>query len=187
MLRAAQRSQASIDMLIAYGVAILLVSIAMYVVLQLGVFNSRITPTYCNPSPSFTCSAYAINTSGVFTLVFAQATGATINITGIACSNRQNTSSNAPSFSAPMYGNINMLPYKAAPQFYPNNQLQNGLLVYPSNTTRVFANCYDSAGIARGPLGNGFSGFVWINYTISTLPGNYYSREQIISFSAKYT
>lgn len=187
MFRAAQRSQASIDMLIAYGVAILLVSIAMYVVLQLGVFNSRITPSYCNPAPSFTCSGYAVDTKGVFTLVFAQSTGATINITGMACSDQQNTSDNAPPFSSPKYGNINMLAYKGAPQFYPNNQLQNGLIVYSSNQTRVFVNCYDGSGLAKGPLGDGFSGFIWINYTISTLPGNYPNREQIIAFSTKYT
>ena len=56
MMHPERRAQASIDMLIAYGVAILIVSIALYVVLQLGIFNTRLAPTYCNPAPSFACA-----------------------------------------------------------------------------------------------------------------------------------
>lgn len=182
------KAQASIDLLVSYGIAILLVSIALFVLLQLGVFNSRLAPAYCNAVPSFTCTAVAISArTGTMTLIFAQSTGATIDINGIACSTQQSTNS-----SGPRYGNIHVLPYEATPvntiMYYPSNQLQSGLIVYSSNQTRVSVNCYGSSpSPSKGGLGNQFTGFVWINYTISTLPGNYYNVQQLVSVSTKYT
>jgi uncharacterized protein (UPF0333 family) len=183
-----KRAQASIDLLVSYGIAILLISIALFVLLQLGIFNSRLAPTYCNAAPSFSCAAVAVSAkSGVMTLIFSQSTGATIYINGISCSTQQSVNS-----SGPKYGNINVLPYQAGPintiGYYPGNQLQNGLVMYPSNQTRVFVNCYsNSHSPAKGQLGNSFTGFVWINYTISNLPANYYNVQQIASVSTKYT
>lgn len=176
------RSQASLDLLISYGVAILVISIALYVVLQLGIFNMRLAPSYCNAAPNFVCAAVAINNSGAMTLVFSQATGGTLNISAVACSTEANTTN-----AGPAYGNFGMLPYTVAPTFYPNNQLQNNLLVYSSNQTRIFVNCYSGAGLAKGSLGTTFSGFVWIKYTINTLPNSYNAVEQIASMSTKYT
>ncbi len=69
-------------MLISYGVAILVISIALYVVLQLGIFNSRLAPTYCNAAPSFICAGVGLATNGNITVIFSQATGGTLNITG---------------------------------------------------------------------------------------------------------
>ncbi|MGI0100872.1 MAG: hypothetical protein ACREBH_04120 [Candidatus Micrarchaeaceae archaeon] len=179
-----RRAQASIDLLIAYGVAILIISVAMYVVLQLGIFNTRIAPTYCNAAPSFICSTAAMAPNGTLTILFSQATSGTMNVIGISCSNQPNTTSLGPE-----YGNWKMLPYDDAPSFYPTNQLQNGLTVYSSNQTRIYTYCYDGPNnnLATGALGNEFTGYVWINYTISTLPSNYYNVQQLISFSAKYT
>jgi hypothetical protein len=169
-------------LLIAYGIAILIISIALYVVLQLGIFNTKLAPTYCNASPSFVCDGTAINTSGKMTIIFSQATGGTLNITGIACSSQANTTN-----IGPKYGNANVLSYKAAPQFYPTNQLQHGLTLYSSNQTRLYVYCYSGPTSTKGNLGNSFSGFVWINYTINTLPNNYHTVQQVISFSTKYT
>lgn len=173
-----RRAQASIDMLVAYGIAILIVSIALYVVLQLGVFNTRLAPTYCNSAPDFACASYSINTAGALTVVFSQSTGATMNVTGAACSTQPSTNS-----SEPKYGNIAVVP---SGQFYPSGQW-NSIIVYSSNNTRISVNCYGPSGLAKGQLGNGFTGFVWINYTVSSLPANYHSLQQMASISAKYT
>jgi hypothetical protein len=177
-----QKGQASLDLLISYGVAILVISIALYVVLQLGIFNQRLAPTYCNAAPDFICTQIALNTSGGLTIIFSQATGGTLNIHGAACDTQSNTISFGPE-----YGNFDIKQYSAAPQFYPNNQLQNGLVVYSSNQTRIFVNCYSGSGISKGSLGNAYSGYVWINYTLNTLPNNYHTVEQMVSFSTKYT
>lgn len=183
------RAQASIDLLVSYGIAILLVSIAVFVLLQLGVFNSRLAPSYCTAAPAFTCTAVGISArTGVATLIFSQSTGATLDIRGVACSSQQNLNT-----TGPKYGNFNVLPYETIPintvGFYPNNQFQSGINVYSSNQTRIFVNCYGGSNTnkAKGALGNSFTGYIWINYTISTLPGNDYNIQQIVSFSTKYT
>jgi hypothetical protein len=182
MRKKAQKAQAALDMLISYGIAILIISIAIYVVLQLGIFNNRLAPTYCNAAPSFICDGVSINTTGEMTIIFAQSTGGTLNITGIACSNLANTTS-----IGPKYGNFNVSSYKKAPQFYPTSQLQNGLILYSSNQTRLYVYCYSGPSVAKSNLGNSYTGYVWINYTINTLPNNFHNVQQVISFSAKYT
>jgi len=178
-----RKAQAALDMLIAYGIAILIISIAIYVVLQLGIFNTRLAPTYCNAAPSFVCDGASINTTGEMAIILSQATGGTLNITGIACSTQANTVA-----LGPKYGNLNVLPYTlATKQFYPTNQLQNGDVVYSSNQTRLYTYCYAGTNAVKGNLGNSFTGFVWINYTINTLPNNYHNIQQVVSVSAKYT
>ncbi|MGD0510456.1 MAG: hypothetical protein ABSA33_01315 [Candidatus Micrarchaeaceae archaeon] len=173
-----RRAQASIDMLVAYGIAILITSIAIYVILQLGVFNTRLAPTYCNAAPSFSCAGYAIATNGLLTMVFSQSTGATLNVTGVACSTQPSNNATAPRF-----GNIGVTPSSA---YYASGQW-NSIIVYSSNNTRISMYCYGPSGFANGQLGNGFTGYVWINYTVSSLPSNYHNIQQMASVSAKYT
>ncbi len=176
------KAQASIDMLISYGIAILIVTIALYVVLQLGLFNTQLAPSYCESSSYFVCSEAAITPSGNLTIIFSQSTGGTINITGIACASEPNSTINGPK-----YGNFHVLPYKKASQYYPDSMLANGLMVYPSGTATASVNCYAGGGIAKGGVGNAYSGYVWINYTISALPTTYHSVQQVILFSEKYS
>jgi hypothetical protein len=178
------KAQAATDMLVAYGITILIISITIYVVLQLGVFNDKIAPTYCNAAPSFTCSGTVLYPNGTLIVTLAQATGGTLNITGAACSNQENATINGPK-----YGNIFVYPPSYEPQDYPGNSLiNNGLIVYSSQQTSIAMYCYGAAGnIATGPLGNNFVGIVWINYTINTLPGNYSTVQRFATFSTKYT
>ena len=179
---ASHRSQASIDLIISYGVALLIISITLYVILQLGIFNMRLAPTYCNTAPGFVCVASSISSNGVMTLVFTQATGVTLNIYGAACS----TTANTITFG-PKYGNYGVLPYTTAPAFYPSNQLKYGLQMYSSNQTRLYIDCYGGSGPAKGTLGTVFTGYVWLNYTVSSLPSNYHPVQQVVSLSQKYT
>ncbi|MDE1870943.1 MAG: hypothetical protein KGI06_01760 [Candidatus Micrarchaeota archaeon] len=176
------RAQASIDMLVAYGIAILMITISLYVLLQLGIFNSRAAPTYCAPSPSFSCDGVAIHPNGTMIMVFSQSTGGSMIISGVACSTQQNVSSDSPK-----YGNVHVLPYGAAPGYYPDNQLQGGITAYSSNETKIRVNCYSGPKVAKARLGNEFSGYVWINYTISELPGSYSNVQRLASVSVKYT
>ncbi|MGC8670167.1 MAG: hypothetical protein ACP5TL_03385 [Candidatus Micrarchaeia archaeon] len=176
------KSQATIDLLVSYGVAILIILAALYVLYRLGVFNPPLSPSFCTPAPSFMCDLVSINTSGAFTLKFAQATSGEINITGIACSTMANITTNGP-----MYGNVNLKGYEKAPYFYPTNQLKNGLIVYPSNNTIISAYCYGPGGVARGNYGNMFNGYIWINYTYAGLPKSMHNIEQIAVISTRYT
>ncbi len=177
-----KRAQASVDLLISYSIAILIITIALYVVLQLGIFNPRLAPEYCNPSPAFSCDGAAITSNGILTIIFSQSTGGTMTITGIACSSAQNSLTTGPA-----YGNVNMLPYSAAPSYYPSNDLQNGgLVVYSGGGARVSVYCYTASGIAKGNIGNSFSGTVWITYTLTELPSTANTVQQLATFSSKY-
>ncbi len=86
-----KRAQVSIDLLVSYGIAILVITIALYTVLQLGIFNSRLAPEYCNATPSFSCDGVALTDNGVLTVIFSQTTGGTMYITGASCSGTQNS------------------------------------------------------------------------------------------------
>lgn len=173
--------QASIDLLISYSIAILVISIALYIIVQLGIFNSRLAPQYCSSSTSFVCGSVTLSSSGQAIITFSQSTGGIIDITGAACSSAANST-----VFGPAYGNIHVLPYISRPSYYPNNALQNSLLVYSDNQTRISINCYGGSGIANGNIGNSFSGIIWINYTFTNLPSNLHTVQQIASFTAKY-
>jgi hypothetical protein len=176
-----KRGQASIDLVISYSIAILIISIAIYIVLQLGVFNSALAPEYCNSAYSFVCGSVTLNGTGQLIVVFSQSTGGIINITGAACSSAANSTIFGPS-----YGNVHVLSYSAAPQYYPNNALQKGLLVYSSNQTVISVNCYTGSSIAKGIIGNSYTGIVWINYTFTNLPPSSHTIQQLAAFSTKY-
>lgn len=168
--------------MISYGIALLIMTIVLYTIFQLGVFNPRLAPIYCSTAPSFICPAYTINTTGAVTVILAQATGGTMIIKGAACSSLANQT-----IIGPAYGNINVVPYTPAPQFYPNNALKNYLTVYSSNSVSVSVWCYTNLGIATGSLGSTFSGFVWLNYTLSNLPQSVNTIQQVVALTAKYS
>ncbi|MGC9190949.1 MAG: hypothetical protein ACP5FR_03505 [Candidatus Micrarchaeia archaeon] len=179
----AKKIQASMDFLISYGIAILIILVALYVVYKIGIFNATLVPVYCTPTPPFACNLAQINTNGVLTISMVQAAGGAINITGIACSSAVNSTENGPK-----YGNVYVKSYKAAPQYYPNNALQNGLVVYPSSVFVLSTYCYNSgSGIATASLGNTFNGYVWLNFTYSGLPQSMHNVETVAIFSSKYS
>lgn len=175
-------AQAALDFMISYGVAILVLSISIYTIFQLGIFNAHLAPQYCNAVPSFICAGYAMNTSGSLTLLLTQTTGGTVNITGAGCSDTANAIGNWPA-----HGNVNLEGYSAVPQYYPNNAMQYGLLAASSNTVVLNLNCYAGSGKATGAFGNNFVGSVWINFTYSNLPATAHNVQRIITFSAKYS
>lgn len=182
MLAAKPRLQAALDFMVAYSAAFLVIAIALYVVVQLGVFNSRLAPLYCDTDPTFACASVGINTSGGLTVVLAQYTGGTISIAGAACSSQVNGTSNRP-----LYGNVNVQDYAHAAGFYPNAQFQSPVTLYSGNATALRVYCYaSSGGPATGRISDGFTGYLWLNYTITNLP-----QKKIIgravSISTKYS
>ena len=66
------RSQVALDFMVSYGVALLIIGIALYVVISTGVLNPHAAPSSCTPTPGFICDSYAINTSGVFIIKISQ-------------------------------------------------------------------------------------------------------------------
>ena len=181
MTHAARRAQAALDFLISYGIAIVIITAALFIIANLGSFNASLSPESCTPSPAFSCVSYSINTTGVLSVVILQATGGTITINGFACSSEQNTTGDAPAT-----GNSFVLPDSGSgTSFYPANAIPNPSLP-TSNATLVSAYCYTNSGArATGNLGNTFTGYAWLNYSYSNLPGH--TIEQVVAFSVKYT
>ncbi len=177
-----RKGQAALDFMVSYGVALLVIGIAIYVVLQLGVFNPQVLASSCNPATGFTCSSYAVFHNGTGYFVITQATGGQLNITGASCSTEANATNDRP-----QYGNINVLSYNSVPQYYPDSSLQNGLASYSNSAFSVKTNCYGSSGISKGNIGVAFSGYLWINYTISNLPSTVHYITRIATFTTKYT
>lgn len=174
------RSQSAIDTMTAYGIALVIIIIASYVVLRLGVFGGSIAQPMCVSSPAFSCGALALSSNGLLTFVMTQAVGGAINVTGVACSTSINSNGNGPGS-----GNIDVLSYGAAPNFYPNNALQHGLVIYSGATSTLQTNCYGAFGLATGNVGSSFTGYVWINYTSEGLPPSVHTLTRVIQFATK--
>ena len=167
-LNGGARSQATIDFLASYGIVIVVVAITVSIIFQFGVFSPQFAPTYCNPAPTFSCSAFAIFTNGTFTFMLTQSIGSSIAITGIGCSSEVNGTG-----LGPRYGGF-----------------ATGSNVLFTNSPKQFSiYCYDAPGSvpATGPLGTAFTGYVWLKYTYSGLPSGYQTTQQAIAFSAPYT
>ncbi len=174
------KQQAAVDFLVSYGVAILLVAISIYVVGRLGIFGNSLAQPTCSTAASFSCGAFVFNANGLLTLTLTQALSSSVNVIGMACSSGINVTGDAPA-----YGNVRILSYSSAPSFYPNAQLQNGLVMYGDQSETLQINCYGSGGISAQNLGQPYSGYVWLNYTSTGLPATYYTIERAVQFTAR--
>ncbi|MEM0094627.1 MAG: hypothetical protein QXF41_01335 [Candidatus Micrarchaeaceae archaeon] len=173
------RLQAAVDFMMSYGIAILIITIAIGIIYKVGVLNPSLTPVSCTPAPGFSCGLFSMNRSGALSIELAQASGAPIIINGVACSSGINQTSMLPA-----YGNIYVTSNSA---FYPANSypIALGTLQMYSGTSYTFkAYCYGAGGIATGSYGNVFLGYVWINYTVQG-----YGRitQQVATITVKYT
>jgi hypothetical protein len=180
------RSQAAIDFISSYGFALLIITIAVYVVFQLGVFNYSASPQYCYPEQPFNCIAYSINTSGSLTMFISQSSGGILTITGAACSTTPNTTK-----VGPLYGNVNINPDSgvANTPYYPNNKFPSGGVTIPSGSSALlYVNCYGgNIGKATSAIGNTFTGYLWLRYTFSGLPSTYNYVSRAASLNIKYS
>ncbi len=162
---------------------ILTITVALIAIGALA-FQSKPTPGCISP-PGFNCNFIAISTNGVLTAKISQAIGTPITILGVACADQQNYT-----YDTPRYGNVEVNSINPNDKFYPSASLWQG----PSNPTNIiysggyyvlYANCYQvGASIAKGTLGSQFTGYLWLNYSIS----NYGSQVQkIATFTAEYS
>lgn len=187
MVLRSHRGQAAIDFLGSYGFAILIIAIAIYAVLQFGVFNFSASPNYCYAQSPFTCVAYSINGTGVMSIVLSQSSGGVLTVDGVACATSPNTIQTGPE-----YGNVHVFPYNSVTNgnthYYPNAQLATGNTIYPGAQALFQVNCFSgSGGRIAGPIGSSFLGYIWVNYTFSGLPSGYHDISRVASISAKYT
>jgi hypothetical protein len=181
--KSGRNAQTALDFIISYAVIILVVTIAIYAVLQLGVFSPAIAPSYCNAAPGFSCTAYSMYTNGTFAFVLTQSLGGTIKITSLGCSSQLNGTSGGPAF-----GNVQMTNQNPSIN-YPTNGFSTGTLLLSNRPMEMSVYCFSSPGNipAKGSLGSTFTGYLFMNYTYSGLPSSYHTIQQVLSFSVSYT
>jgi hypothetical protein len=163
--------QAAMDFMMSYGIALLIIGVAVYVVFQIGIFTPILAPNECTAASSFSCRYYSLSSNGLLTLDLSQATGGTMNITGVACSSGINATLNRPE-----YGNINVI-----------SETQGNVTIYSGSSGIIHVYCYNGYGVAHGSIGSTFTGYVWINYTISNLPNTMHNINKIVSFTTQYS
>lgn len=172
------KAQAAVDFMMSYGIAMMIIFIAIAIIFKTGLLNPLLVPSTCNPIPGFGCSQQSINsTTGILTFTLAQATGTSITINGFACSMAPNAIGDKP-----QYGNIFVT---NAMRFYPSGyDPSNALSPLPSGTSNTIKlYCYSGAGAAKGNIGNAFFGYVWLNYTVT---GYGSIVQRVASITAKY-
>ncbi len=175
------KQQAAIDFMVSYGVAILILTISIYVILRLGIFGNSLAQPSCVSTVQFTCSDIVQNANGLVTLVLTQATGGAINITGIACASGLSSNGNLPA-----YGNAGVQSNTVAPQYYlSGNVFTNGLVVYSGQSAVMRIYCYGSTGIYQANLGTPFSGYIWLNYTYVGLPTTYHTVQRVVQYTTR--
>ena len=176
------KSQSAVDYITSYGLIVLVIAIAVYAVLSLGIFNLSAVPLQCAANPSFACSVALLHTDGNLTFVLTQATGGQISINGVACSTAPNATSNLPA-----YGNIHVVdPITETGHFYNSMGAFHGT-IYSGSQAMLEAICWGPYGQATGSIGEVFEGYIWINYTYAGLPGSYNIYERVAQFTAKYS
>ena len=180
MLNKEHKQQAATDFMVSYGIAILIVSIAVYVILRLGVFSNNLAQPTCASQPSFACGDAVLNSNGLLTFVVTQAIGGTINVTGVSCSSSINVTGNLP-----QYGNTKVQSNTIAPQYYPNSALRYGALIYSGSSAQITVWCYSSGGISSSNLGTPYTGYIWFNYTYTGLPSTYHTVQRVLQFTTR--
>ncbi len=180
------RMQAAVDFMLSYGMALIIIFIAMAVIYKVSVTTPVISTPNCAAIPGFGCEYYALNRSGILTFTFSQTTGGTIKLLGAACSSQVNNTGNKPAYgNVKVTNTVNSIAQPLVPYYFTSaNTPGLGVNVYSDSSNTIFIYCYTGSGVATGRLGNSYTGYVWLNYSIP-----YYGNivQQIASVSLKYT
>ncbi len=169
----------SVDFLISYGIAMVMIALGLVIIYRLGVLNPLLTPVSCIPLAGFSCSTISMNsTHGSMAITISQALGGPITVNGVACSTNQNSTGDWPE-----YGNIGVTKSSA---FYPSGQSppSSGTVMYSDTSSAFQVFCYGPSGAATGSAGSLFFGSIWMNYTIA---GYGTTRQTVMTVTAKYS
>ena len=101
-MNGAKKGQTAVEFLMTYGWAVLIVMIMIAALFYVGVLNPRgKMPTSCTLPPGFSCYSEKLDSNGNLYLRIGQATGRSVTITGITCSNVSSATPSATSIVIP--------------------------------------------------------------------------------------
>lgn len=173
-----KKAQVALDLLSSYGVAIIIMLIAIAVAYKASTGAAYVFSSQCTPSPGFSCGYYALSQNGILTIGISQATGGGIVVSGVACS------TSIASSGLPAYSNVyvtNSLTYYPP----PSNSPLGGVIIPSSGTATFNVYCYGPTGIATSyNPGGSFVGYLWLNYTVQNT--NIKTTQQIASLELQY-
>ncbi|MEM3791477.1 MAG: hypothetical protein QXL16_01990 [Candidatus Micrarchaeaceae archaeon] len=169
------KGQPALDFMLSYGFALIVIIVAVAIIISISFGNPTYEVQSCYVQPGFSCQFLSLNSSGNLTIQLVQTTGGYFVINGAACSSTINASGDSPA-----YGNIYV---SNSLLFYTQNGLPKGN-IFSDEAFTLGLKCYDSKGVASGAVGNGFAGYVFLNYTV---PGYGKVVREIAAFNAKYT
>jgi hypothetical protein len=176
-MRHGAKAQAAVDFMVSYGIALIVIFIAVSVIYKITFLSPALATQTCTTTAGFACEAFILNRSAILTLQLSQATGGTITIDGAACYSQVNSTGNKPA-----YGNIWVTNTPA--YYYGTNSPRTGINLYSGSSNTMIFYCYAGNSKATGVLGNGFTGFIWLNYTV---PGYGNLTQQVAQINVKYT
>jgi hypothetical protein len=140
------RAQSAIEYLTTYGWAIIIITIVLVAMFELGLFQPPVSTTCVFPAEFGCLTAILYSTTGQVNLTLQQSTQSTINITAYGCNNSGNPSNM-------------VLPFNP-----PSNQI-----TVPIGGTFTFnVLCYNNGTAVSITPGQLFKGYVVLNYTTLT-------------------
>ncbi len=167
-----------VDFLSSYGVAILIMVIAIAVAYKVNSATTYLFSSQCTAAPGFSCGYYSINENGILTIGIAQAIGDAIIVNGVACS------STAAQSGLPGQGNV----YVAnTVGYYPATWAPvNGVVIQSGGQVDFDLYCYNTANqIATSSMpGSSFVGDLWLNYTVQNT--KIHNVQQVASVGLQY-
>ena len=143
------KSQSSLEYLMTYGWAVIIIAVALSALYVFGVMNpSAFVSQQCLLPAGFTCAIVGMGSSGIITVNIYQSTGSQITITSVACSTND-TFANIPA--------------------YAGNQIS----LRPGANVTLSLPCYTGAGTSPVFLnvGSVFTGYLLLNYTQTSVSG----------------
>jgi hypothetical protein len=182
----AVKSQSAMEYLMTYGWAILIIAVVLGALFALGVFNSTsLAGSSCLATPGYECQNPTLTTSGELTFTFGQSTPNPLYNVQLECAATV-TSSGEPNPT----GSFNSISSTGA--VLPYSTTGNSM---PSTSVLTISQlpCYSSTGnVLSGSgvdIGAGFSGYIWVNYTIQpgaeAQPSNPWITSKIITIKTK--
>ncbi len=163
--RPALKLQSAMEYLMTYGWAILIIAVVLGALFSLGVFGNLLG-NHCVTTPGWSCISATLSTNGILTMDIGQATGSTIYIQGAACSSLAATNG-YPAYGATGVGTTgapevdSIAVNSIAPSAVTNGQ-----------TFTLAVPCYTSSAAPAFTLGQAFTGYVWLNYTLTGAGGS---------------
>ncbi|MDE1851369.1 MAG: hypothetical protein KGH69_01615 [Candidatus Micrarchaeota archaeon] len=186
--------QSAMEYLMTYGWAILVIAIVMVSLFSLGLFSGGFTPTACIAFSGYQCSSpvltHVLSSGGTSTTVaqlqftFGQNTGSTVYNVIIGAAPQSSALSSA-GFPTTINGYNGMITTNSgATGVYGS---PSGITSLVTGGTTVVTIDMTTSQVATNALGTAYSGYLWMNYSVSSATAAASTAVKVATISIKVT